>query len=78
MKYYPVAVKFFFSKDELDDFKKTADYKVSAHPFTFCHYLAASRQRGDILLSPRRGLDARTQNIFSTGKARMKARSRAI
>ncbi len=33
MKYYPVAVKFFFSKDELDDFKKKADYNVSAHPF---------------------------------------------
>lgn len=56
MKYYPVAVKFFFAKEELDDFKKKADYKVSAHPFTFCHYLAASRQRGDVLLSPETGL----------------------
>jgi uncharacterized protein (DUF169 family) len=56
MKYYPVAVKFFFSQEELDTFKKNADYKVSAHPFTFCHYLAASRQRGDILLSPEKGL----------------------
>ena len=56
MKYYPVAVKFFFSQSELDAFKKNTEYKVSAHPFTFCHYLAASRQRGDILLSPERGL----------------------
>ena len=56
MKYYPVAVKFFFDQKELDEFKKTVDYKVSAHPFTFCHYLAASRQRGDILLSPEKGM----------------------
>src|SRR3990172_11311227 len=56
MKYYPVAVKFFFSQNELEAFKKNADYKISAHPFTFCHYLAASRQRGDILLSPQKGL----------------------
>lgn len=50
MKYYPVAVKLFFSKDELEAFKKNADYRVATHGFTFCHYLAASRQRGDILL----------------------------
>ena len=56
MKYYPVAVKFFFSQEELDSFNKNSEYKVSAHPFTFCHYLAASRQRGDILLSPQKGL----------------------
>ena len=51
MKYYPVAVKFFFSGEELEDFKKKAEYKVGVHSFTFCHYLAASRQRGDILLA---------------------------
>ena len=51
MKYYPVAVKFFFSEEELEDFKKKARYKVGVHSFTFCHYLAASRQRGDILLA---------------------------
>ncbi len=56
MKYYPVAVKFFYDQAELDDFKKKNDFKVSAHPFTFCHYLAASRQRGDLLLSEIKGL----------------------
>ena len=50
MKYYPVAVKFFFSNSELTDFKKHTDYKTAFHPYTFCHYVAASRQRGDILL----------------------------
>jgi uncharacterized protein (DUF169 family) len=56
MKYYPVAVKFFFEQEELDAFKKDGEYKVSTHPFTFCHYLAASRQRGDILLSMSNGV----------------------
>jgi len=41
MKYYPVAVKYFYDQAELDEFKKKNDYKVAAHPFTFCHYLAA-------------------------------------
>jgi uncharacterized protein (DUF169 family) len=51
MKYYPVAVKFFYSNDELEQFQKSAKYKTATHPFTLCHYVAASRQRGDILLS---------------------------
>ena len=51
MKYYPVAIKFFYSQDELDQFKKGVPYKTASHPFTLCHYVAASRQRGDILLS---------------------------
>jgi uncharacterized protein (DUF169 family) len=50
MKYYPVAVKYFFSETELKKFKNNADYKTAFHPYTFCHYVAASRQRGDILL----------------------------
>lgn len=50
MKYYPVAVKFFFDEDELENFKAKEDYKVALRPYTFCHYVAASRQRGDILL----------------------------
>ncbi len=50
MKYYPVAVKYFFDQKELDDFKANANYKVGLHSYTFCHYVAASRQKGDILL----------------------------
>ena len=50
MKYNPVAIKYFFSADEFEDFKNNADYKTAFHPYTFCHYVAASRQRGDILL----------------------------
>ncbi len=51
MKYYPVALKYFFSEDELEDFKKSNDYKTALHPFTLCHFVAASRQRGDVLLA---------------------------
>lgn len=50
MKYYPVAVKYFFSKDDLENFKRNADYKSALHPYSFCHFVAASRQHGDILL----------------------------
>jgi uncharacterized protein (DUF169 family) len=51
MKYYPVAVKFFYSEDELERFKKNTEFKTATHPFTLCHYVASSRQRGDILLA---------------------------
>jgi uncharacterized protein (DUF169 family) len=50
MKYYPVAIKFFFSNEDLENFKKAVEYKTGLHPFTFCHYVGASRQRGDVLL----------------------------
>ena len=50
MKYYPVAIKYFFTENELESFKKKVNYKTALHPYTFCHYVAASRQRGDILL----------------------------
>jgi uncharacterized protein (DUF169 family) len=50
MKYYPVAVKYFFDEKELEDFKTNTEYKESLHPVTFCAYVAASRQRGDTLL----------------------------
>jgi len=56
MKYYPVAVKYFFSEAELLTFKENADYKTALHPYTFCHYVAASRQRGDIVLGLREKL----------------------
>jgi uncharacterized protein (DUF169 family) len=50
LEYYPVAVKFFYREEEVAEFKKNhPDYRVAAHPYTFCHFSAASRQRGDIL-----------------------------
>ena len=50
MKYYPVAVKYFFSDEELAAFKKSAHYKIPLKQYTFCHHVAMSRQRGDISL----------------------------
>ncbi len=49
LKYYPVAVKFLY-----DDFD--GDFKVGARPYTFCHYMACSRQRGEVLLVTEDGL----------------------
>jgi len=51
MKYYPVAVKFFYSNEEVEKLKKTVDYKEALHPFTVCHFVAASRQRPEVLLA---------------------------
>lgn len=53
MKYFPVAVKFFYNEKDLEDFKANANHKIALHPYTFCHFVAASRQRGDILLGTR-------------------------
>jgi uncharacterized protein (DUF169 family) len=51
MKYYPVAIKFFFSNGAIEEFKRQVPYKMAIHPFTMCHHVAAARQRGDILLT---------------------------
>jgi uncharacterized protein (DUF169 family) len=56
LKYYPVAVKFFYDEEELEKFKEEVRYKVACHPYTFCHFSAASRQRGDVLLAVKRDL----------------------
>jgi uncharacterized protein (DUF169 family) len=50
MTYYPVAIKYFFEKRDLERFKRESDYAVAMRPYTFCHFVAASRQRGDTLL----------------------------
>ncbi len=50
LEYYPVAMKFFYADGEIEQFKKANIYRVALHPYTFCHFSAASRQRGDILL----------------------------
>ncbi len=50
LKYYPVAIKFFYNQDELEEFKESTDYLVAVNPITFCLFSAASRQRGDVLL----------------------------
>jgi len=56
LKYYPVAVKFFYDDDEIERFRAEHEYLVACNPFTFCHFSAASRQRGDVLLGDKRTL----------------------
>ncbi|MEM3146274.1 MAG: DUF169 domain-containing protein, partial [Archaeoglobaceae archaeon] len=54
LKYYPVAIKFFYDESEIEEFKQNHDYLVACHPYTFCHFSAASRQRGDILFGDKK------------------------
>ncbi|MCL6446823.1 MAG: DUF169 domain-containing protein [Armatimonadetes bacterium] len=49
LEYYPVAVKFFYLENEIEQFKNANGYRIAARPYTFCHFSAASRQRGDVL-----------------------------
>lgn len=77
MKYYPVAVKYFFSDEDMADFKKTVAYKKALHPFTFCQYVAASRQRGTSCWEPMRKPDVRMRNMLWAGKTSMNPRSKA-
>ncbi len=66
MKYYPVAVKFFYSNDELEDFKKNADCKVGLYPYTVCQAVAVSRQRGDtVLVTPEKTGCTNAKYVFS-------------
>ncbi len=56
LKYYPVAVKFFYDEGELEEFKRSTRYKMGRLPYTFCHFSACSRQRGEVLLGYKRDL----------------------
>ncbi|MFN3383591.1 MAG: DUF169 domain-containing protein [Archaeoglobaceae archaeon] len=56
LKYYPVAIKFFYNEAEIEEFKQNHEYLVACHPFTFCHFSAASRQRGDVLFGEKKTL----------------------
>jgi len=56
LKYYPVAIKFFFDEKEFAEFKKNGNYKVPTKPLTFCHYSSASRLKGEVLLGSKNKL----------------------
>lgn len=55
LKYYPVAVKFFYSEEDVEEFKK-GTYKVGRLPYTFCHLSAISRQSGEVIFAEKRDL----------------------
>lgn len=50
LKYFPVGVKYIYSQEQLERFTNENRYKTSVKALTYCHYSAASRQDGDILL----------------------------
>jgi hypothetical protein len=74
MKYYPVAVKYFFSNDELNQFKRNASYKTAVRPLTLCQFVAAPGSGGTYCLARLRRRDAITPNMLWDGRNWTKAR----
>jgi len=55
--HYPIAVKFFYEKAELDHFHKNATGVFTpAKPMTFCQWEIAPRMKGQIIYSDAKGL----------------------
>ncbi|RLI77932.1 hypothetical protein DRP05_08775 [Archaeoglobales archaeon] len=51
--HYPIAVKFVFSEDELEEFKENAEYHMTGHPITYCQYQTGARMKGLTILGIR-------------------------
>jgi uncharacterized protein (DUF169 family) len=47
----PIAVKYLFSDEEIEDFKANADYCVPAKSMTFCQWEIAARMKGQTVLA---------------------------
>lgn len=56
LMHYPVAVKFVFRDEELEDFKKNATYYEAVRPLTFCQFEIAARMKGQTVLGTRETL----------------------
>ncbi len=54
--HYPVAVKFFFKQEEIDQFKKTAEFFTPVKPMTYCQWEIAARMKGQTVYSDIDGL----------------------
>jgi uncharacterized protein (DUF169 family) len=51
LMHYPIAVKFFFSDEELEAFRSSHDYFEPVKPMTFCQWEIAPRMKGQTLLA---------------------------
>lgn len=51
LMHYPIAVKFFFSDEELAAFRENHDYFEPVKPMTFCQWEIAPRMKGQTLLA---------------------------
>ena len=58
--HYPIAVKFIFREDELEDFTKNASYYEPVKPLTFCQFEIAARMKGQTVLGTKTTLGCRS------------------
>jgi uncharacterized protein (DUF169 family) len=56
LMHYPVAVKFIFKDEELEEFNRNASYYEAVKPLTFCQFEIASRMKGQTVLGTRETL----------------------
>jgi uncharacterized protein (DUF169 family) len=56
LMHYPIAVKFIFRQEELDDFMKHASYYEPVKPITFCQCEVAARMKGQTVLGTKEKL----------------------
>ncbi len=54
--HYPIAVKFFYNQDEVDQFKEKAEFYTPLKPMTFCQWEIAARMKGQTVYSDIDGL----------------------
>lgn len=54
--HYPVATKFIFEDDELEDFTRRVAYRVPARPITYCQFQVGARMQGLTVLGTRESL----------------------
>lgn len=56
LMHYPIAVKFIFKDDELEDFVKNTSYHEAVKPLTFCQFEIAARMKGQTVLGTKEKL----------------------
>lgn len=56
LMHYPVAVKFIFKEEELEDFRRNASYYEAVRPLTFCQFELGARMKGYTLLATKENL----------------------
>lgn len=56
LMHYPVAVKFIFKQEDLDDFTKNMSYYEPVKPLTFCQFEIAARMQGQTVLGTKERL----------------------
>lgn len=54
--HYPIAVKFIFKDEDLEDFMKNASYHEAVKPLTFCQFEIAARMKGQTVLGTKEKL----------------------